>query len=174
MPQTLLDITDDLSALDDLLAENGGDVTDPAVAAAVDRWFAELDGALEAKADGYAALITTMRQRAEVRKAESDRLARRAKQDEASARFLADRLKSALEQRGVKKLETARFRIGVAGNGGLQPLDLRVPAEQLPEWARRTVVNVSADTEAIRRRLEAGERLEFANLMPRGTRLTIK
>lgn len=171
---TLLDITDDMDALDSLLAENGGDVSDPAVAEAIDAWMAELDGAFNAKVDNMAALIQTMDVRAEIRRAEAARLTNRAKADEGSAEFLRARLKAVLEQRGTKKMETARFRVSIAANGGKQAIEVMVPTEDLPTWAVRTKVVVDPDKDAIRAKLEAGESLEFATLLPRGSRLSIK
>jgi len=174
MSQSLLTISDDLDALDDLLAEVGGDITNPDVCAAVDAWFAEIDTAFNSKVDGYAALIQTMEARAEIRRAEAARLTNRAKSDEGSAEFLRARLKAVLEQRGTKKMETARFRVSIAANGGKQAIEVTLPTESLPAWAVRTKVVIDPDKDAIRAKLEAGESLEFATLLPRGSRLSIK
>lgn len=167
----LLDITDDMQALDDLLAEVGGDVTDPRVAEIVDAWFDELDHSLSAKVDNYAALITSMRARADIRRAEAERLARRAQVDESAADWLASRLLAALDARGMKKLETDRYAVSVVGNGGKAPLlvDGDVPSE----WTR-TVTKVEPDRERIRLAIEAGQALPFARLGERGKRLSIR
>ena len=167
----LFQITDDMQALDDLLAEVGGDVSDPKVASTVEAWFAELGENLSTKVDNYAALITSMRARADVRRQEAERLARRAQVDEASADWLASRLLSALDARGTKKLETDRYAVSVVGNGGKAPLvvDVQVPAE----W-NRTVTKVEPDREKIRLALESGQALPFARLGERGKRLSIR
>lgn len=171
MSQTLIDISADMQALDDLLAEVGGDVTDPKVAEIVDAWFEELDHSLSAKVDNYAALISSMRARADVRRAEAERLARRAQVDEASADWLASRLLAALDARGMKKIETDRYAVSVVGNGGKVPLlvDSEVPAE----WTK-TVTKTAPDTERIRLAIEAGQTLPFARLGERGKRLAIR
>jgi len=168
----LFQITDDLAALDDLLAECGGDITNPDVAATVDAWLAELDQNLSGKVDNYAALITEIRNRAETRKAEAERLANRARIDENAADWLATVLKAALEGRGVKKLETDRYTVSIVGNGGKQPL-LLAEADVPPDWMR-TVTKVEPDRERIRASLEAGEALPFATLGDRGRRLSIR
>jgi hypothetical protein len=167
----LLQITDDMQALDDLLAEVGGDVSDPNVAAAVEAWMAELDTNFAGKVDNYAALITSIRARADVRRAESERLAKRAQIDEASADWLAARLLQALEARGTRKVETDRYAVSVVGNGGKQPLLL---AGEVPADWQRTKTTVEPDRERIRASLEAGEALPFASLGERGRRLAIK
>ena len=81
MPQTLLDITEDLRALDALLEEFGGDISEPAAEAAVSQWVAELEANLGRKAEGYAALISELDARVEFRRSEARRLAERAKVD---------------------------------------------------------------------------------------------
>jgi len=167
----LFQITEDLAALDELLAEVGGDISDPKVAETVDAWMAELDKNLHAKVDNYVALITEMRHRAESRNAESERLAERARIDEDASDWLAARLRQALEERGVKKIETDRYAVSIVGNGGKQPLVFTgdVPAD----W-HKTRTTVEPDRERIRASLEAGEALPFATLGDRGRRLSIR
>ena len=167
----LFQITDDLAALDDLLAECGGDITNPDVAATVDAWLAELDQNLSGKVDNYAALITEIRNRAETRKAEAERLANRARIDENAADWLATVLKAALEARGVKKLETDRYTVSIVGNGGKQPLVLT--GDVPPEWCK-FVEKIEVNRDKIRASLEAGETLPFATLGDRGRRLSIR
>lgn len=169
---TLLEIEDDVKALDALLNDCQGDVSDPKVQAAVDQWFAENEASLQAKVDGYAALIQEKKLLAEMRKQEAKRMADKANRDAAAAEFLAGRLKGVMERLGLSKIESKRFTVSVQGNGGKQPLDVHVGVDQLPEWAVRT--KIEPNNEAIRERLEAGETLEFANLQPRGTRLAIR
>lgn len=170
---TLYEITDDMKALAELLGEVDGDISDPRVAQAVEEWFAETDRDFRRKADGYAAFIVELEARAKARKEEADRLATRAKVDRATADFLRERLKRTMQELGIKSVETDRFKVGVQGNGGMQPLELDVAdARQLPEWAQ--AIEVSANREEIRARLDAGEALPFARLLPRGTRLSIR
>jgi len=167
----LFQITEDLAALDELLADLGGDITDPKVAETVEAWMAELDKNLHGKVDNYVALITEMRHRAETRHAEAERLANRARLDDDAADWLAERLKQALEQRGLKKLETDRYAVSVVGNGGKQPLVMT--GDVPPDW-QKTRTTVEPDRERIRASLEAGEALPFATLGDRGRRLSIR
>jgi molybdopterin biosynthesis enzyme len=112
-----------------------------------------------------------MRARADIRKAEAERLARRAQVDEASADWLASRLLAALDSRGMRKVETDRYAVSVVGNGGKAPLlvDGDVPAEFL-----KTVTKVEPDRERIRLAIEAGQDVPFARLGERGKRLAIR
>lgn len=182
MTRTLLDITRDMEALDSLVAEvdqalmtTEGEVTPDVqqVLDTVDAWFAELDADLENKVDNYAAFITTLRKRAEVRKGEADRLARRAKIDEGNAHFLADRLRDELDARGLGKLETDRYRVSVVNNGGKLPLMIDDELA-LPEACWREVpARKEIDRDAIREALDAGHNVPGAHYGERGRRLSI-
>ncbi len=120
------------------------------------------------------ALIAEMSARAEVRKAEAKRLSELAAVDEKRARLLKERLKWFFETHNLKAVETARYRLSVAKNGGKAPLILNdgITPTQLPE--RFVKVSIDPDTTAIREALEAGEQLDFATLGDRGTSLRIK
>lgn len=174
MKQTLYNIADDLRALEALLVEAGGDISSPEALAAVEAWEAELSTNLGSKVDNYCSLISEIEARAAARQAEADRLADLARVDENAAKALRERLKFVFESRSLPTMQTERFRVSLAKNGGKAPLDIRVGPDELPEWAVKRKTVVETDRDAIRARLEAGETLTFANLMERGTRLVIK
>lgn len=171
---TLYQIRDDLAALDALLAEVGGDVSDEAAEAAVDAWLAETTEALASKLDAYAALIRERETRAAARETEAERLKALAASDAHSAKRLKDRLAWFLRERGVERVETPRFRVSLARNGGKTPVALSVPPEDLPEELCFVRVSYVADTETIRARLEAGALLPYATLGERGYHVRIK
>jgi len=173
MPQTLLDITKDMESLDALLAEAGGEIT-PDTEASINAWFDEIETNLADKVDGYCRLISEIEARAEVRKAEGKRLAERAKVDENAAAALRERLRHTWEAKALPKVQTTRYTVSLAKVGGKAPLDIRCGVEDLPGWAVRIETTASADKDAIRARLDAGEVLEFASLMERGTRISIR
>jgi hypothetical protein len=170
---TIYQIADDMAALDALLAETGGEIT-PEAEAAFNAFEAELTNNLNGKVDAYCALIAEIDARAAARKAEAKRLADRAKADERTADALRERLRFVWEQRKLGKVETDRFTVSLAKNGGKAPLDIRCGVEDLPGWAVRVETTASADKDAIRARLDSGEVLEFASLMERGTRISIR
>jgi hypothetical protein len=174
MNRTIYDISADLAALETILHENGGDLSDPKAEAAIAEWERELESDLTGKVDRYCSLIAELEARSAMRQAEADRLADLAKADDKSAQGLRERLRFIWETRNLPKIETARFRVALTRNGGKAPLDLRVGPEELPEWAIERKTVVTANKDAIRARLEAGENLPFANLMERGTRISIK
>jgi hypothetical protein len=171
MSRTLLDITDDFQALDELLAEAGGDITEPSVQRYIEQLIDQLDQDFLTKVDNYAALISELEARAQHRKDEAKRLDALAKSDANSATFLKQRLKTVLEQRGTKKLETPRYRLSVAGNGGKLPVEIHVDASDLPEQYQK--VKRDPDTDAIREALQKGEEVQGCALGERGKHLRI-
>lgn len=170
---TIYEISEDMAALDALLAETGGEIT-PEAEAAFAAFEAELAANLHSKTDAYCALIAEIDARAAARKAEAKRLADRAKTDERAADALRERLRFVWETRKLGKVETDRFTVSLAKNGGKAPLDIRCGVEDLPAWAVKRETVVTVDKDAIRARLDAGEPLDFASLMERGTRINIK
>ena len=174
MTKTLLDITRDMDALDALLTEVEGDVTDPRVLEAVTAWFAELDADLKGKLDNYAALITMLEARSDVRAREAERLSRRAKTDASSAQFLKDRLRGEFEARGIQKVETDRYRVSVAANGGKLPLVIDQES-LIPKALLRLIPEQRVpDKDAIREALERGQTVPGVHFGDRGRRLSIR
>lgn len=174
MNRTIYDISADLAALETILHENGGDITDPQAAEALAEWERELETDLAGKVDRYCALIAEMEVRAAARRAEAERLVDLAKADESGAAGLRDRLRFIWQARNLGPLQTARFRVSISRNGGKAPISISGEADSLPAWAvkRREVVEI--DRDAIRSALEAGNVLPFARLEERGSRISIR
>ncbi len=165
--QTLLAMTDDMLAIEQQLEAGDGVMTDEQ-AAALDKLLADIDQ----KADNYAALIRSLELRATARRAALEGLKKLISSDERSADFLTERLKMAMEKLGRKKMETERFRITVANNGGKVPLEIYdetlIPDKfMIPQPAK-------IDNDGIRQAIEAGEDIPGAKLGQRGTSLRIK
>lgn len=174
MTRSLIDITNDMAALDELLAEIDGDISDPRVAEAVTAWCDELDANLDRKVDNYAAFIKELEGRAAIRKAEAERLAALARRDENTMGFLKTRLKEAFESRGMKKLDTFRYCVSVCGNGGKQPLEIWAPKAITKDLCRHIPETWEPDTDKIREAISGGREIDGATLLPRGTHLRIK
>jgi len=172
--QTLLDISNDMIAFDELIANAEQNLDDPGVQEIMQAWAREVTDNLEYKVDNYAAYLSMLEARAEVRKTEAKRLAERARIDEANADRLKNHLKTVLELNGIRKLETARYSLTVAANGGKQGVEIGVAPEALPKDLQVVTVSVKANTDMIRGKLMAGEAVEGCRLIERGTNLRIK
>lgn len=87
------------------------------------------------KLDAYCVLISEMTARALVRKAEQKRLAELVAADENRTKLLRDRLKWFFEAHKLKTVDTARYRLSLAKNGGKPPLviDQSVTVSRIPE-----------------------------------------
>lgn len=170
MSRTIFDIGADMVALDAIIGDAGGDLSDPAVAAAIEQWEREIETDLAGKVDRYASLIGEMEARASKRREEALRLVARAEQDERAANGLRERLRLVWEARGLGVIQTPRYRVALRRNGGKAPLDLH---DVIPSEWTRTITSVGPDKDRIREALERGEQLTFARLMERGNRISI-
>jgi len=166
---SLYQLTEELTALLNMAdTEMSEDIE-----AAMHEHTALIAEAFDSKADGYAALIRTCETRANARYEESQRLTKLAQADEALATRLRKALLEAMQATGRKKVQTERFSLSVAQNGGKTPVVVTdedaLPAQfKVPVWSERV------DRDAIRDALERGETVEGATLQPRGFRLNLR
>jgi len=172
MARSLLDISDDMLALDDVLDERGGDVT--GCEQIVDAWFSELGAERERKLDGYAAFIRELEARATARMKEAERLIARHDVDMRKADFLRARLKAFFEVHKLTKVECERATISLVNNGGKAPLLIDERAPVPPEFQRCIPERWEPNKDAIRAALESGNSLTFARLGERGKQLRIR
>jgi len=167
--RTLHDISEDMLALDAMLAECEGVPDDEAVAQWIDRMLIDNQHDLDGKVDNYAALITEYESRSSARIEEAERLRTKANADANRARWLRDRLKDALIRLRIERLECRRFTVSVQRNGGMQSIE--VSGDVPPEFR---VIRSEPDKAAIRTALLEGRELSFARLLPRGESLRIR
>lgn len=130
---------------------------------------------IEDKADGYCAVINHFDYGCQMIKAEEERLKRKREVIENNIKRMKEALMQALEameEQGIEKpeIKTALHTIKLAGNGGKQPMT--VTEEKVPDSYKKIILET--DKEKIRAELEAGKKLDFAELEPRGRHLTIK
>jgi len=180
---TLYDITENMKALEDLIAESCDQETGeiPAnVNDIIEQWFQQADGELSTKLEAIGRLVRNWESDAEQFAAEAKRLAAKKSATENRAKRTKEWAKFCLESAGITKQAAGVFTFAIQKNGGKKPLawvkDGAVVAEldatELP--AEYQKITVSADTEAIREVLENGGELEFARLTEPGTHLRIR
>ena len=157
----LYEATDAARALESMLQETEGDIT--GAEAAFDALAAKADSLPEA-VDDVLALVTEIEHRAAARKAEADRLKARAKRDESVADWMRGQVLRLIQERGMKVMETPRFRATVATPGGKPALEI---VDEVPERFTREVVTKEIDKDAIRAALDGGTVLPFARLVPK-------
>jgi hypothetical protein len=120
--RTIFEISEDAQALDDLMFELGGDLSNEGDLEAFEAFFNEIEEQLEGKLEAYGALACEMKARAEARRERAKELSQRAKVDENSRSRLMKRLCEALQELGRDKVETESFRFSVCKNGGPMPI----------------------------------------------------
>lgn len=173
---TLYEISEDLRAIEELLAESGGEVTDDEAGRVLEAWFDQINEDRDAKIGNYAALIRELEARAEMREQEAARLKAMALADANNARRLKARLKEFFETHQISKIETPRFRVSLQNNGGQPPLlfpsEWETEPAAAPEAFHRHVVLL--DKEAIRTAIREGQETHGATEAPRGKHLRIR
>lgn len=180
---TLYDITENMRALDDLIAESCDQETGelPAnVSEIIEQWFQQTDGELSTKLEAIGRLVRNWESDAEQLAAEAKRMSAKKTAIENRAKRTKEWTKFCLESAGISKQAAGIFTFAIQKNGGKKPLawirdGLIVPeldATELPGEYQK--ITVSADTEAIREVLENGGELEFARLQEAGTHLRIR
>jgi hypothetical protein len=177
---TLRAIGEDLQALEDLLQEVGGDVSEADAEAAIDAWLTETTDALHKKLDRYVDLIQYMNDRAKGRKEEAARLTALAKTDENGAKYLKDRLYWFMREHGQAKLDTKFHRLSIAKAGGKAPVVITTAwtPEEAAERGYQDCVRVTYDWDkvAILKLLEDEDEtvMEIAKLGERSESVRIK
>lgn len=149
MSRRLHEIAGDFLALEELLMESGGEVTEE-----IETWMAENTLSLETKVDGYAALIAEWTADAEKWKTEAQRNSAHAKTLENSADKLKGRLVEQLVALDRLKVETDRFKVAVQRSAG--KVELLVNADQLPAEYLTTTTTTAVNKAAIKQGLVDG------------------
>lgn len=128
-------------------------------------------GEYDAKIENYCKLIKNLDAESKALKEESKRLASRQKTIDGNIARLKAFMMESMKQTG-RSDAGGLLRARIAKNGGVLPLKVSVEPEYLPEQYRRTVYE--ADSEAIRKALDEGLQLNFAEYGERGESLRIK
>ncbi len=140
---------------------------------AVEEYLRSLSEDREKKLDNYAALIRELEARAKIRLDEAKRLEGLAKKDLDVVERLKERLKLVFTLHDWKTVDTDRFRITLAQNGGKQKLVVEIPIEELEERFRRIETKIVPDNDALREALGDGEVVEGVRLEERGATIRI-
>lgn len=136
-------------------------------------WFDSLKDEEAAKLDNYVGLIKTLEMEAVAAQAEAEQWKAKAESRKRRIEWLKERLLSHLVATGRDKVTTATGRVIAAqANGGKEPLLMHEGTTDVP--AEFIILVPTVDKEKVRKKLEAGEVLEFAQLGERGRHLRIR
>lgn len=162
--ETLMDLTADYKALMEFAA---GD--DPEDDQAFIDTLEGILGAIDTKADGYAAVIETFQNHAERCKAEASRLTARQKKFENRIKAMKERLAQSMIETGRKEITTDYHTFKLCQNGGQLPIEY---TGEIPQDYMRVVYE--KDPDKIRAALESGKELPFAHFGERGRHVRIR
>lgn len=154
MSRTLTEIEAAGAALDALIAELDGDVSDGA-AEIVDAWFAELQEETARKVDGYAFRIKAEEADAERWAAMAAEMSAKADAAKSRAKRLKERMAFHLETQQLQEIKGEIYRFYWQKNGGKAPLimDSTDPNDFPPECR---VTTVSISNAKVRELVDAG------------------
>ena len=128
-----------------------------------------LMGAVEAKIDSYAAVMSHMEAHEDMLKKEIDRLSAKMTAIENNKKRMKDSLYAAMVAMDKRKITTDLHTFAIQKNGGKQPL---IISGEVPDKFQKVIYE--PDKNLIRKALEDGEKLDFAFLEERGEHLVIK
>jgi len=175
MGYSLYDISNDLFALQELLLDSDGDISDAEVEKTIDQWFSEITNNQNQKVTNYIKLIKSLSALEKARSDEAKALAASAKSINNRVNVLKTRLLWFMQTHELNELITDLGKVSIAKNGGKPALKypeiwLDDPAAAPEEFHRRTI---TLDLEALRTALEGGETVEGCEIAPRGIHLRI-
>lgn len=135
--ETLYQLTEQMSALESLLEDNGGELTPD-----IEALWQETGESLTKKVDNYNALIIKLKNYSSNLDAEIKRLQGLKKTADNSLKNIKEHIKSVMEQFGIDKLEGAYCKISLASSTStevdeetvLAPYLSRIERLMLPEW----------------------------------------
>ena len=128
-------------------------------------------GDIKEKIDNVCKIIAELEAKAHARRVHAERFENRAAHAESHAQRLKKYLHMTMQGLEWTHFESEEFTVKVCGNGGVRPLAF---LDEVPDEFKITKTQEVADMEAIRKKLEAGEELAFAELQDRGTHLRIR
>jgi hypothetical protein len=172
---SLYEISEQIQALDQLLANLGGDVTEGTDGATIEKWAEEYQWMEREKVDGYVKLIKNIEGQQGAIDDEVKALTEKSRVLDNRISRLKSLVKFIMDQRKTKRLEGNVWSFVIQKNGGKDPIELLVEdPEKLPDEMVKIIRK--ADLDAIREALEAKkpEALAVARIGERGESLRIR
>ena len=162
---TLYELTDELMTLAEMMED--ADTEEQVLLDTIEA----VGGEYDAKIENYCKLIKNLDAESNALKEESKRLASRQKTIDGNIARLKAFMMESMKQTG-RSDAGGLLRARIAKNGGVLPLIMSASPEELPQEFQK--VTIEANNEAIRKALDEGQELEFAQYGERGESLRIK
>lgn len=172
--RALFDIGNDLIALEELLDETAGDVSDPAAEQAITDWMAEFEEEQAVKVDRYISLIRKKESEQAAAKIEKEHYGKIERVRSNCIARLKERMLIHLRDTNQRKIQSATGRsITIQANGGEVPLllDFVDPAKVESRFQK---VTIELNKDAVREAVKSGEEIAWAKMGVRGESLRIR
>ncbi len=154
--RNLFEISQDFEALEGLLLELQGEITNEDEENIIDEWFESLGEERDQKIEQYCYFIRENRMLGEIQKEESKRVGDLARVKINLADRLENRLFIFMRVHRYKDLQTRHFKLLIHGNGGLRPLIFSNEAVNAPDRlpAKYCKVRYEIDNDSLRKDLD--------------------
>lgn len=160
MSETLFELTGQYKELYGMLTDSEGVDTE-----VIEDSIESVLGAIEKKGEGYIGLMNQLEMEVGACKKQAEVWANRAKTRENAIKNLKTRLAQAMDSMGLTEIKAGDTVIKLRNNGGQLPIIINgdVPTEYM-----RTKIIEEKDTDKIRKALNEGKKLDFAEFGERG------
>jgi len=167
---SILDLSSGMKIMEFWINVEGTDAGE--IDPALDALLLELEGQIEDKVEVYCRIIREFELISNARKEEADRIRKLSDLDATAAKSMKARLLYFFGLQGKSKLKTKTFSLSVCANGGLQPLELTIPADELALEFQK--VTITPNFDLMREKIKDGEIINGVTVLPRGQHLRIK
>ena len=154
MSKSLIQIAQDSAALEELLQEEGGELSET-----LETFLAEIETGLSTKADNYYAMMDHLNATGERYRKRSEAYRAAAKSAENVVERMKERIHAAMKLMGVQEIEGKSIRFKIQNSPASLVLDGSAPLP--PDM---TIVTVTPDSAKIKAALKAGETVPGARL----------
>jgi hypothetical protein len=169
--RSLFDIGNDLTVLNNLIEEVGGDVSDPLVCAALESWFSQLSEERGQKLDNIHAYIRMLEGEHYACERLRDEWGTRAESRKKRIEGMKAMLVVHLQQHGGKAESASGIKFRVQPNGGKPPLVINDDFDYDDERFFDLVPKI--DRDAVREAIDRGETVPGAHIAERGHHLRV-
>jgi len=152
--KTLMQIVDDRRALDELLTETGGEISEEQVEQTVSKWMAEIRSNLAVKADSYEYKQKDLEAMIEQFKAHAKMFSSAAKSLDRVSDALKDRMKHAMLEMDTKEIVGNIFKYKLSNSA---PKVVILDETKIPATFCREKILVEVDKDAVKKAVLEGQ-----------------
>lgn len=167
--QSLQEIIEDYRSLDEIMVEQGGELTDEQQELIVEQWMTELKNNLSLKADAYCYRIESLENAEEMLDLRAKKITAAKKTIGRLRDSLKDKMKYAMLDLGISKIEGVENKVSLSKSR--PSVEIENEADLPPEFVKIKTIT-SPDKDAIKEAIQSGQTVPGAYLVT-GTTMRI-